>query len=122
MDAMRTRLADVLAAYGADPARWPVSEREGLEATLRSEPELLAQAVEIDRVLAKAVPPAAPADAKARLLARVAETPQQVNVVPLVPARSKPRSSVWSWSTAAALAASFAVGIFLGNNTNFANF
>lgn len=122
MDAMRTRLAEILAAYGADPARWPVSERRGLEAVLQRQPELLAEALEIDRVLAQATPPQAPAGAKARLLARLAETPQQVNVVTLGPARAKPRSSVWSWGTAAALAASFAVGIFLGNTTNFANF
>lgn len=122
MDAMRTRLAEILAAYGADPARWPVSERDRLLPLLQGQPELLAEASEVDRVLAKAAPPQVPAGAKALLLARVAETKQQVNVVPLAPARAKPRSSVWSWGTAAALAASFAFGIFLGNSTNFANF
>ena len=33
----------------------------------------------------------------------------------------RPRPSIWSWGTAAALAASFAFGIFLGGNTNFVN-
>src|SRR5204862_55833 len=28
MDALKTRLAEVLAAYGADPARWPAAERD----------------------------------------------------------------------------------------------
>lgn len=123
MDATRTRLAEVLAAYGADPTRWPVSERSGLEALLASEPGLLAEAAEIDRVLARAPVPAAPAGAKALLLARVAREKQAVNVISLERApRAKPRPSIWSWGTAAALAASFAFGIFLGNSTNFPTF
>lgn len=122
MDATRTRLAEILAAYGADPARWPLSERAALEVLLRNEPELLAEAVAIDRVLAKAPSPQAPAGAKALLLARAAREKQTVNVVPLDRARARPRPSIWSWGTAAALAASFALGIFLGGSTNFANF
>lgn len=122
MDAMRTRLAEVLAAYGADPARWPASERARLQPFLDGEPGLLAEASEIDRVLAKAVPPAPSAQAKAQLLARIAREKQQINVVPFERPLAKPRPSIWSWGTAAALAASFAFGIFLGGNTNFGNF
>ncbi|MBK1869965.1 hypothetical protein [Taklimakanibacter albus] len=122
MDAMRTRLAEVLAAYGADPARWPASERDRLQPLLDKEPGLLAEASEIDRVLAKAVPPAPSAQGKAQLLARITQEKQKVNVVPFERARAKPRPSIWSWGTAAALAASFAFGIFLGGNTNFGNF
>lgn len=121
MDAMRTRLAEVLAAYGADPARWPASERVRLQPLLDKEPGLLAEASEIDRVLARAVPPAPSIHGKAQLLARIAQEKQKVNVVPFERARARPRPSIWSWGTAAALAASFAFGIFLGGNTN-ANF
>ncbi|MFZ5678006.1 MAG: hypothetical protein ACOZAM_33990 [Pseudomonadota bacterium] len=119
MDAMRTRLAEVLAAYGADPARWPASERVRLQPLLDKEPGLLAEAAEIDRVLARAVPPAPSASGKAQLLARIAQEKQKVNVVPFERARAaRSRPSIWSWGTAAALAASFAFGIFLGGNTN----
>lgn len=122
MDAMRTRLAEVLAAYGADPARWPASERAGLQALLASEPELLAEASEIDRVLARAAMPAPSVQGKAQLLARIAREKPKADVVPFERARARPRPSIWSWGTAAALAASFAFGIFLGGTTNFGNF
>lgn len=122
MDARRTRLAEVLAAYGADPARWPAAEREGLEALIDAHPELLTGALEIDRILARAERPRAPAGAKAQLLAKAARERQQVNVVPIGGGRARPTPSIWSWGTAAALAASFAFGIFLGDNTSFGNF
>ncbi|QIG49663.1 hypothetical protein G5V57_19250 [Nordella sp. HKS 07] len=121
MDATRTRLAEVLAAYGADPARWPASEREGLEVLVRAQPALLAEARQVDRILARAARPTPPAGARAQLLARAAREPQKVNVTPLDHGRVRPRPSIWSWGTAAALAASFAFGIFLGGNTNFVN-
>lgn len=118
MDAMKTRLAEVLAAYGADPARWPAAERDRLEALVRSEPGLLAEAREVDRVLARARTPKVPAGAAARLLERAGQQKPQPNVIPFDRSRSKPRHSIWSWGAAAALAASFACGIFLGT-TNF---
>ncbi|MGE0004953.1 MAG: hypothetical protein AB7S92_05130 [Parvibaculaceae bacterium] len=114
MDAMRTRLAEVLAAYGADPARWPATERDRLMALAETEPGLLAEAREIDRVLARAVTPPVPAGAAARLLARAREERPQATVIPLDRARARRRPSIWSWGAAAALAASFGVGIFLG--------
>ena len=120
MDAMRTRLAQVLAAYGADPARWPAAERDALMALVESEPGLLAEAAEIDRVLARATFPEIPAGAAARLVERAGEARPYPNVVPLGRARPKMQPSIWSWGAAAALAASFACGIFLGT-TNFAN-
>jgi hypothetical protein len=122
MDAMRTRLAEVLAAYGADPARWPASERGGLLALVEGAPELqalLAEAREIDKVLASARVPRVPAGAAARLLAQAGRQGSWTTVVPFDQARARPRPSIWSWGAAAALAASFGLGIFLGT-TNFA--
>ncbi len=116
MDAMRTRLREVLAAYGADPARWPAAERDRLMALVESEPELLAEAREIDLVLARAKQPQVPASAAARLLARAGqEKKPQGTVIPF----DRARASIWSWGAAAALAASFGLGIFIGT-TNFA--
>ena len=114
MDAMRTRLAEVLAAYGADPARWPAAERDRLMALVENEPEILAEAREIDQVLAGARSPAVPQGAPARLLARAAQQRPQPNVIHLDRARAGRPPSIWSWGAAAALAASFGLGIFLG--------
>jgi hypothetical protein len=119
MDAMRTRLREVLAAYGADPARWPAGERDRLAALAESEPELLAEAREIDKVLARAKVPLVPAGAAARLLARAGQVTPQGTVIAFDRARARARTPIWSWGAAAALAASFGLGIFLGT-TNFA--
>jgi hypothetical protein len=122
MDAMRTRLAEVLAAYGADPARWPAAERDEFMAHIENAPDLqalLTEAREIDQVLASANTPAVPAGAAARLLARAGQQKSRPTVIPLDRARTRPRPSIWSWGAAAALAASFGLGIFLGT-TNFA--
>ena len=120
MDAVKTRLAEVLAAYGADPARWPAAERDRLQALVQRQPELLAEALEIDRVLARATRPQIPAGATARLMEQAGRRKPAPNVIPLDRARPKARPSIWSWGAGAALAASFACGIFLGT-TNFAN-
>lgn len=121
MDALKTRLAEVLAAYGADPARWPAAERAPLQALVQGQPELLIEALEIDRVLARAEPPRIPLGAAARLLERAGERQPAPNVVPFGRARPKAHPSIWSWGAGAALAASFACGILLGT-TNFVNF
>lgn len=121
MDAVKTRLAEVLAAYGADPARWPAVERDRLLALVESESGLLGEAQEIDRVLARAASsPKIPAGAAARLLERAGQDRPRPNVVPLDRARPGQQPSIWSWGAAAALAASFACGIFIGT-TNFAS-
>jgi hypothetical protein len=122
MDAMRTRLAEVLAAYGADPARWPAAERDRLMARAESASDLqflLIEAREIDRILASARALAEPAGAMGRLMQRAGQQKPEAAVIPFDKARPRPRPSIWSWGAAAALAASFGLGIFLGT-TNFA--
>jgi hypothetical protein len=122
MDAMRTRLAEVLAAYGADPACWPAAERDRLMSHVQNAPELqalVAEAREIDEILALAKAPAVPSGAVARLLAQAGQQKPKAAVIPFDRARTRPRPSIWSWGAAAALAAAFGLGIFLGT-TNFA--
>src|SRR5262249_6594923 len=100
MDAMRTRLAEVLAAYGADPARWRAAERERLMAHVENAPELqalLSEAREIDQVLARARAPAVPAGAANRLMARAGQQKPKATVIPFERARARPRPSIWSW-------------------------
>ena len=108
MDAMRTRLAEVLAAYGADPARWPAAERDRLMAHMDNAPDLqalLSEAREIDQVLGRAGTTEVPAGAATRLLARAGQQNPSTTVIPLDRARARPGPSVWSWGAAAALAA-----------------
>jgi hypothetical protein len=113
------RLAEVAAAYGADPARWPAPERIRLEEAARARPDLLAEAGEVDRVLALAAEPRISHGGEARLLAAIAQQakPTGGNIVAMPVRRSTgPRSmSGWSWAAAATLAASLACGIYLGS-------
>lgn len=67
-----SRLAELVAAYGAAPDRWPADERQGAEALLSRSPEargLVERERELDRLLA-AAPDAEPSAALvARLMA-----------------------------------------------------
>lgn len=70
---------------------------------------------EIDAVLKHATVPGLPAGAMDRLLARIAEEPQAAKVIALVP-RAAPRRPVWRYAAAVPLAASLALGVWLGAN------
>src|SRR4030095_3378664 len=87
---------------------------------IESEPGLVAEALEIDRVLARAASPKTPAGAAAPLMERARAERAAPHVAPFARAGPRQQPSIWSWGAAAALAASFACGIFLGT-TNFAN-
>ncbi len=94
---MTARLKAVLEAYGADPAKWPKDERAALLAIARAED--FAEARAIDQMLGLATRPPLPPDFEARMMARLPS-----NVVPF-----KLR-----WTAALPLAASLALGIYLG--------
>ena len=70
---------------------------------------------EIDAVLARASAPGLPPGAMDRLMALIAAEPQQVNVIPFAP-RPAPRRPVWRLAVAVPLAASLALGVWLGAN------
>jgi hypothetical protein len=76
--------------------------------------ETPAETREIDRVLALASVPPMPADAVPSLLARIAEEPQQAAVLPFRPRGQMPRRSLLRYATALPLAASLALGVYLG--------
>lgn len=120
---MLARLERVLDTYGPESARWPASEREPLMALSRTEPEgrrLLAEAQALARVM-DALPPVSANDAlKARIVtAAISDPEHDARVVPISAGmKSFPRTDapepfrkVWP---AAALAASFAIGLYLG--------
>lgn len=118
--AARERLKAVLAAYGADPAHWPESDRKLAPLLASGDPELLAQVQDAratDAALARASHPESPAGAAERLVARVAEEPGRV-VSFAARAREQPPPTPAALpgrlAAAAALAASLLLGLYLG--------
>ena len=73
-----------------------------------------AEAREIDAVLSLASVPPLPEGAAERLMARIAAEPQENKVVALAPRREAPRMSPWRYAAALPLAASLALGVYLG--------
>lgn len=125
-----TRFEELLAAYGADPARWPHAERaeaEHLRATSPDARALHDEAARLDSVLSRASAVSAPADLAARILAQApaAATPEgRTQSVPApAPSRGSPARWNWlrelwpggaAWQPAAALAASMILGLAVG--------
>lgn len=78
-----------------------------------------AEAREIDAVLAHATTPPLAPDALSRLMARIAEEPQEkpeATVIPFRPRERAPRPGLFRFATALPLAASLALGVYLGAN------
>lgn len=66
----RERLLELVLAYGADPARWPVAERAGGVALHSIADDVVRDAVELDQWLASMpAPPAPDPDLRRRILA-----------------------------------------------------
>lgn len=119
------RLASVLDIYGADPSRWPPEEREALLAASCASAEgarLLAEARALDQVMAHA-PAGRARPALVRRIVAAAETEGRLGaaVVPLptvtAAAARSPRGMGGrhvAGPAAALLAASFALGLYLG--------
>jgi len=104
------RLLEIIAAYGADPRRWPEAERSEAEALLaRSEPAraALAEARALDGLL-DGLPALAPEIAASTLAARAIAAGQR----PL----ARPARGGWLWlaPSAAGLAAAALAGFFIG--------
>ncbi len=103
----RRRLVELLAAYGADPQRWPDADRQRLAHQLSThDPTDVAQAAALDSLLSDAVAPPLPEGATERLLARV----KAARPAPVV-ATSRRN---WFAAPAAALAASLLLGLWIG--------
>lgn len=120
----RERLLQVLEAYGADPARWPETEREGLKTLLAAGGLAAGDAVkaarELDSILAAATAPALDTEAsRERLLARLHE--QTASAPPPVDFDCHRREKAalrarrrLPWPAFGALAASLAAGLYVG--------
>ena len=125
------RLNRVLAAYGADPARWPADERAALRDLLETSdqhdlPEL-AGAREIDLVLSTVARPDVPHGALQNALA-ISEKNPKAEVVQLNtltgPGNSwiSQRSVREALPLGIALAASLLLGVFVGWDEQIGNF
>ena len=118
-----TRLVEVLDTFGADPNRWPAAERTVLEAFVKADKsaaELFIEAKALARVMDAAPAGSASAALSARIVAAALEDPaREATVVPLAPTRRQAgqtfsiRRAASMWP-AAALAASFAFGLYMG--------
>ncbi len=117
------RLADVLDAFGPDSARWPDAERDELRALVDTQlqgRQLHREARALARVMDAAPSMAASADLKAGILAAATkDQSREARVVPITAGRGLAETTTRSGRStplwpAAALAASFALGVFLG--------
>jgi hypothetical protein len=106
------RLAEVAAAYGADSSKWPADERARLQEVASANPEILAEAFEIDRLLSLVTSPPEAANARSRFIGGLDKEKRLSKVVPL--RRRHTYSPGWSIA-AAALAAALACGVYLGS-------
>lgn len=127
----REILARLLAAYGADRARWPAASRNRFDDLIARDAEarrLVREAEALDGLLqtADASPSAVSAELVARVMRRAAEAPQAkpiprgpadvVDMAARRPVLRVPRSSGHrsEWRVAAVLAASLAFGLYIG--------
>lgn len=116
----RQRLDELLQAYGRNPLRWPEADRQRFAGLVRS-PQLLpaeaaAGADALDRLLdlAGAAPMPEPDAARARLMQRIAAEPQLATDVTAPP----PLGGLRGLLAAGMLAASIAIGAFVGLDTS----
>lgn len=117
------RLGSVLDTCGTDPKRWPVSERHKLEVLVGKNSDagqLLKEARALARVMDAAPVSKASAALKSRIVAAaIKEGGRDVRIVPIEvertgrvrPIYARRARALWP---AAALAASFAFGLYLG--------
>jgi hypothetical protein len=107
-----TRLADVLNAYGASPARWPEDERAALEALLAASPEaraLRTSAQHLDAALdAATLEPPSP-----DLVDRVLAAAPRRSPLGRRPAARRQSFKVWRGGALAAFAAAAAFALWI---------
>ncbi len=110
------RFRRLIAAYGADPARWPPGQRGRAEALLARSTgarTLLAEAQRLDALLEADVKPPADEQLAAAIIARATSAPQE-----RAPAPARAIALDWSlsrlWPQAVGLAAAAVLGFVIG--------
>lgn len=114
------RIHALLAAYGADPMRWPVADRAAASAA-RSAPAMRAlfdEARTLDALIDRHASPPLPQIDAAALVARVTATPQPRGYVVRPAAAPRRRLAGWlfafGWPNVAGLASVALIGFFVG--------
>lgn len=107
----RERLNAVIAAYGADVKRWPAAERAALTAIAPAGGAFIDEAREIDLMLSSASAPEGEGRSMSCILQAIEAGDSKVAAFPAA-GRAKP--SISPWLTALPLAASLAIGFYLG--------
>ena len=109
------RFRELMEAYGADPQRWPDTERGAAGTLLAQNAEAVTlhrHAASIDALLDSATLPAGAIDAE-RLIASVTAQPQRTaEIVTLRPVRKQSASGFWL--KVASLAAAAVIGFLVG--------
>ena len=119
----RQRLEQLLQAYGRNSLRWPEADRKRFAGLMRNPQQLpsgaATEADSLDRLLDLAGPArmAEPTGARTRLLQRVSDEPQLADDITAPP----PLGGLRGMLAAGMLAASLALGIFIGLDTDFGN-
>lgn len=123
------RVMTLLDAYGADPVRWPEAERNAAMALINADPALAArrdEAAALDGLLMQAETPRPSADLARRILesaaghgeAMPASSPQRGFTFGVFSWLRQAGQQIWpqgpAWQPALGLAASLAVGIWVG--------
>ncbi|MFZ5609991.1 MAG: hypothetical protein ACOY99_10320 [Pseudomonadota bacterium] len=112
------RLFELIKAYGANPARWPASERMAAEMLMTSPAarRQLGHARVLDAALDAIDMPAPSAAARAALQARILEAVAQTRQRPPRPSLRARLGLSWRWLAAEALMATAAgvLGFYLG--------
>jgi len=112
-DVRADRLTELAQAYGADPSRWPEPDRHLFHEASDRLPAILAEAEEIDKLLSRASSPPSGTVGRDRLLTALGREEKPGNVVAL-PVRRAHTRNLGRMIAAAALAASLALGVYLG--------
>jgi hypothetical protein len=115
---MLWRFRLMIAAYGADPARWPREQRAAAEALLRRSAqarEACAAARRLDALLAAGLEPSLDEGLADRIVARVLVAPQEQGV-PLQTMMPRPATGIplRLWPQLAGLAAAAILGFIVG--------
>lgn len=115
----RDRIRELIAAYGADPARWPEAESVAAGALAPNDPELIA-ARQLDSLLARfEAPPVDPALVE-RIVARAADLPQERRrtferrrLLPRLGGRTRILPGL-PWTELVAMTAALVLGFYIG--------
>lgn len=125
------RATAILDAYGADPARWPEGEREGVLALIGARPDLARRQLDeatLDQMMGKGVEPGVPRVATSALMARILAAAEREGAPSRRSGAAQPNRQGWRhgnwlnalwpfgppWQPASALVAAALLGIIAG--------